>query len=202
MGHVRPQLFPKRTLNGPRFRLPAPVLIPWPPAGSNREPKLYIRGVRVLRSGYVGNPRLGVLIVRPSRPFAERRCRAGSRERHFTTNFGSMQVDWHSGHMNLHTPESIPAYALRRCREDLAQARHERRFFQSILEEAKREQAEQSIAIIRRWLPKSRREINRLCARRTRLQLELEIADESKVSLDPASVVTSDAWNTVSLVHC
>jgi hypothetical protein len=78
--------------------------------------------------------------------------------------------------MNPNAKETIPEYALRRCSDDLDQARHRRRFFQSILEEAKREHAEQSIAVIRRWLPKSRREINRLCAKRTRLRQQLEIA--------------------------
>ena len=48
------------------------------------------------------------------------------------------------------------------------QLRQERRFVQSLYEEAKRTQAAESVAIIRAWLPRSRARINLFSAQKTR----------------------------------
>jgi hypothetical protein len=79
--------------------------------------------------------------------------------------------------MNPNATESVPQCALRQCSEDLDQLRQERRFIQSLFEEAKRTHAEESMAIIRAWLPRSRASINRLSAEKTRLRHKLDAAN-------------------------
>jgi hypothetical protein len=83
--------------------------------------------------------------------------------------------------MNPNATESVPEYALRRCAEDLDQLRQERRFIQSLYEEAKRAHAEESMAVIRAWLPRSRASINRFSAEKTRLRHKLDAANAAPV---------------------
>jgi hypothetical protein len=83
--------------------------------------------------------------------------------------------------MNPNARESIPAYAFRRCCEDLEERRHERRIVRSIYVEAKRTNAKESMAIIESWLPRSRVWINRLSAKKTRLRRKLDVANAAPV---------------------
>lgn len=65
-------------------------------------------------------------------------------------------------------------FAYRRCCEDLQDARLKRSFVKQHLPLAIRANSVEQIATISGWLPKSRREINRLTARKTRLRRKLE----------------------------
>jgi hypothetical protein len=109
-----------------------------------------------------------------------------------SSSFGSVHLAWHTRpYMNPHAKESIPEYALRRCTEDLDQARHERRFVQSIYAEAMSTHAEESIATIQAWLPRSRKRINRLSAQKTRLRRALEIRKEMEGTFQSTRTLTS-----------
>jgi hypothetical protein len=89
-----------------------------------------------------------------------------------------MGADWKRQlTMNPNATESIPQSALRQCSEYLDQLRQERRFVQSLHEEAKRTHAKESMAIIRAWLPRSRASINRFSAEKTRLRRKLDLAN-------------------------
>jgi hypothetical protein len=76
--------------------------------------------------------------------------------------------------MNPFATESILQYDYRRCAEDLELARLKRRIVKSLLAAALRLNANDQIVVINEWLPKSKRQINRLSARRTRLRRKLD----------------------------
>ena len=75
--------------------------------------------------------------------------------------------------MNPSARTSTLDYELGRCTEELQRARAARRFVRDMHQTALRTDALESQAIIERWLPKSRKEINRLSARRSRLRKKL-----------------------------
>jgi hypothetical protein len=91
-------------------------------------------------------------------------------------NLWLTRIVWNSCPMNPRARETVPEYNLRRCCEDLEQARLERRFVRSLYQEAKRMDAKESARIIESWLPRSRGLINKLSTRKTRLRRKLESA--------------------------
>ena len=76
--------------------------------------------------------------------------------------------------MNPSATKSIPEYAYGKCCGDLEQARVERRFLRVLLALANQGDPATAAAIQNVWLPKSRRNINLLSARKTRLRRKLE----------------------------
>lgn len=82
--------------------------------------------------------------------------------------------------MNPYATESIPQYDFRRCCEDLQVALNDHRFLRVLYVEALRTNAPFSTPKLKEWLPKSRRKLNRLYARRTRLRRKLDAFNRSQ----------------------